>query len=139
MKIRFKKLNETAQIPTKAHETDAGFDLRATECIRVGELLHVRTGIAVSIPHGYAGLLFPRSSIYKTGYSLANSVGVIDSDYRGEICINMYQITGGRADYAAGDKVCQLIIIPIPKIEFEEVEELDETERGNGGFGSTGR
>lgn len=139
MKIKFKKLDELAQIPTKAHEADAGFDLTATECARIGELLCVRTGLAVSIPHGYVGLLFPRSSIYKTGNSFANSVGVVDSGYTGEIYVNLYQHSMGRMEYKVGDRVCQLIIIPIPKIEFEEVEELDETERGDGGFGSTGR
>jgi len=97
------------------------------------------TGLSMEIPEGYVGLLFPRSSISKTTLSLANSVGVIDSGYRGSIMFK-FRYLGGKGNwfYNLGDRVGQIIIIPYPTVEFEEVEELSSTERGQGGFGSTG-
>ena len=101
------------------------------------------TGLAMEIPKGFVGLIFPRSSIRKTDLSLSNSVGVIDSGYRGEIQATFNQRSlssqSGSFLYGVGDRIMQIMIIPHPEIEFEEVEELNNTERGEGGFGSTGK
>lgn len=134
MKIKFKKLHECAVAPKQSYPGDAGFDLTAisAEMSPNGQAKY-HTGIAVEIPDGYVGLVFPRSSIYKTETMLTNSVGVIDSGYRGEICAIF---TG--ANYRIGDRIGQLVIMPIPKIEFEEAEELSPSTRGGGGFGSSG-
>jgi dUTP pyrophosphatase len=100
-------------------------------------------GIALEIPEGFVGLVFPRSSIRKTKLQLSNSVGVIDSGYRGELQATFNKIIttieNQKNDYKVGDRVCQLMIIPHPTIEFNEVNELSNTERGEGGFGSTGK
>ena len=137
MNVKVKKLHELVEIPTYAKPGDAGLDLTAVD-ISTDEFDNavVHTGLAVEIPEGYVGLVFPRSSISKYDMHLRNSVGVIDSGYRGEIIVKF----GYKADgtlYKMGDKVAQLIILPYPQITFEEVEELSETERGTGGFGST--
>lgn len=140
MKIKFKKLHPDAVIPTKAHSTDAGFDLVATsvsEDRRLG-IITFGTGIATEIPDGFVGLIFPRSSIYKQDLSLANSVGVIDSSYRGEIMLKFREEQPYFNCYSVGDKIGQIIILPYPEIEFEEADELEDSERGAGGFGSTG-
>lgn len=141
MKVRFKKLHTEASIPSKAHSTDAGFDLTAVsvEEDRKRNIVTYHTGIAVEIPDGYVGYVFPRSSVYKHQLSLANCVGVIDSSYRGEILIKFRIVQPHISRYSVGDKIAQLIIEPYPEIEFEEADELDESERGEGGFGSTGR
>jgi dUTP pyrophosphatase len=147
MQIRFKKLNELAKMPTKAHPTDAGFDLTATsrESDINGNLVF-GTGIAVEIPDGYVGLIFPRSSICKQQLMMCNSVGVIDSGYRGEMMVKFKK--GESASflspnyeplYNIGDRVAQIIIIPYPSIEFVEVDNLTDSDRGKGGHGSSGR
>lgn len=141
MKIKIKKLSQDAVIPTYANVSDAGLDLVAT-WIKVEDhnnygYFEYGTGLAIEIPEGYVGLLFPRSSISKTGMFLSNSVGVIDSGYRGEIMARFKYISGTKS-YSIGDKIAQLIILPYPKIEFEEAEYLSQTDRGDGGFGSTG-
>jgi dUTP pyrophosphatase len=141
MKVKIKKLVPEAVIPSYASHGDAGLDLVATY-IKVEDhntygYFEYGTGIAVEIPEGYVGLIFPRSSISKTGMLLTNSVGVIDSGYRGEIKLRFKYINGTKS-YEVGDKIAQLIILPYPTIEFEEVEELSDSERGEGGFGSTG-
>jgi dUTP pyrophosphatase len=141
MKVKIKKLVPEAVIPSYANSGDAGLDLVAT-WITVEDhnkygYFEYGTGICVEIPEGYVGLIFPRSSISKTGMLLTNSVGVIDSGYRGEIKFRFKYISGTNS-YNVGDKVGQMIIIPYPKIEFEEADELTETQRGDGGFGSTG-
>lgn len=144
MKVKIKRLNELAVIPKYAKDGDAGLDLVATskEYDTIGNVVY-GTGIAVEIPKGYVGLIFPRSSISKYVISLSNAVGVIDSGYRGEISCKFKPTLGfkdekaGR-DYNVGDKICQMIIIPYPAIEFEEVSELSDSERGEKGFGSTG-
>lgn len=147
LKVRFKKLVENAVIPTYSKEGDAGMDLTAirTELINYGNQLKVYTCIAVEIPKGYVGLLFPRSSIVKTNNRLGNCVGVIDSGYRGEITFVFDNINSIRKlskyneNYKFGDRVGQLVILPFPKVELEEVEELSDSERGVGGYGHTGR
>lgn len=173
MKIKIKKLLPSAYIPSYQKEGDAGMDLTATSRVfdEYGNAFY-GTGLAMEIPTGYVGLVFPRSSNCKKDLILSNSVGVIDSNYRGEIMlkfkpvsffatddfedeVTLGEITNdfkyismGKEDpedpfemqlYEVGDRIAQIIIIPIPHIEFEEVEELSETERGVGGYGSTGK
>jgi len=134
MKVNIKKLNDNAVVPFYAHDTDAGMDLTAISAEDDSGVMTYKTGIAMEIPKGYVGLLFPRSSVYKIHHSLANSVGVIDSGYRGEIMFKYYK---DEYEYAVGDRVGQIIIIPYPQIEFNEVAELDDSNRGEAGFGST--
>lgn len=142
MEIKFKKLTPDAVIPTKAHVTDAGFDLTAVNYEFKADIdCHVYgTGIALEIPFGYVGLIFPRSSNRKTDSYLANHVGVCDSGYRGEVFLSFKNrdCCEGNAPYKVGDKVGQLIIIPYPEIEFTEVETLNDSDRGTNGHGSTG-
>ena len=141
MRVRIKKLDSNAVIPSYTKPGDAGMDLTAVKCTMTRDVLTCHTGLAIEIPEGYVGLLYPRSSIHKKPLSMANSVGVIDSGYRGELMLKfkiarqsdtVYQM------YKTGDRIGQLIIMPYPKIEFEEVDHLDTSERGEGGFGSTG-
>jgi len=141
MYLQFKKLNDLASVPTYANEGDAGLDLIATSVSDSDSYQEYGTGLAAQIPHGFVGLLFPRSSISKTRHILRNSVGVIDSSYRGEIKIRMGQISSEKEllTYSVGDKIAQLIIMEIPKLKVVEVEQLEETQRGQGGFGSSGR
>lgn len=143
MKIKVKKLIDKAVLPTRAHESDAGFDLTCSavstvlnECNQL--ILVYHTGLAVEIPEGHVGLLFPRSSIYKKSLSQTNAVGVIDSGYRGEVIVAMRSTTDVvPAIYKEGDRFAQLIVIPIPNVEFIEVDELNDSDRGVNGFGST--
>ena len=141
MKVKIKKLHYDAVIPTYAKESDAGMDLVATKIISNTTFdVTYGTDIALEIPEGFVGLVFPRSSIRKYELILSNSVGVIDSGYRGEIQATFKKENGlDSLAYKVGDRICQLIIIPYPSIEFEEVNELNNTERGAGGFGSTGK
>lgn len=195
MKVKIKKLNGNAVIPTKAHPTDAGFDLVATSRVfdKEGNITY-GTGLAFEIPEGYAGFLFPRSSISKKDLMLSNGVGIIDSHFRGEVMakfkptlvvVNRPECGGigtevddnelidedyhgsdetdwetqevtfhGRDEeypdnfgggiypprmYEVGDRICQMVILPVPEMEFEEADELSDTDRGTGGYGSTGR
>lgn len=139
MKVRFKKLSERAVTPKYAKVGDAGMDLVATSLIKGEVYYEYGTDISVEIPEGYVGLLFPRSSISKTKQILANHVGVVDSNYRGEIKFRFKKLTWDSGEiYNVGDRVGQLIIMPYPTIELEEVNELSETNRGVGAFGSTG-
>ena len=144
MKVRIKKLSPSAVIPTYAKDGDAGMDMVATHIINETlDSITYGTDIALEIPEGFVGLVFPRSSIRKTHLHLSNSVGVIDSGYRGEIQATFKKIQGvsnnALDNYKVGDRICQIMIIPHPPIEFKEVEELTNTERGEGGFGSTGK
>ena len=138
MKINIKRLHENATIPFYAKESDAGMDLVITDIKGETEWdISYGFGISMEIPKGFMGLVFPRSSIRKTDLILSNSVGVIDAGYRGEIQAT-FKKTGG-AVYKIGDRGAQLIIIPHPIVEWNEVNELNNTERGEGGFGSTGK
>ena len=144
MKVKIKKLHPLAVIPTYAKSGDAGMDLIATSIMsETPSQITYGLGIALEIPEGFVGLVFPRSSIRKTRLQLSNSVGVIDSGYRGELQATFNKITttieNQKNDYKVGDRVCQIVIIPHPPIEFDEVDELSDTERGEGGFGSTGK
>lgn len=161
MEIKIKKLNEKAIIPTYAHPgTDMGLDITCIDyeydSIRDRYIYH--TGLSFEIPEGYGMLIFPRSSNTKTEAYLPNSVGILDSGYRGELMF-IYKLRSTRAQlfnyddnalenlelmneyapYKVGDRIGQIIIIPYPQIEFKEVEELSNSERGDGGFGSTGK
>lgn len=140
MKVNIKKLNENAVIPKYAKNGDAGLDFVATKVINeTFYSITYGTDIALEIPEGFVGLVFPRSSIRNKELSLSNSVGVIDSGYRGELQATFNKLQGEASDkYNVGDKIFQMIIIPYPPIEFNEVNELSNTERGDGGFGSTG-
>ena len=139
IKVRFKKLHTESIIPSYAKPGDAGMDLTATSIIDEAFQVTYGTGIAVEIPEGYVGLIFPRSSIRKYQLQLSNSVGVIDSGYRGEIQFT-FNKTGGvpSKKYEVGDRIGQLIIMPFPTIIPIESNDLSDSERGTGGFGSTG-
>lgn len=145
MELKFKKLKDRAILPIRAHEGDAGLDLTCTdvqteinECRQV--ILVYHTDLAVEIPKGYVGLLFPRSSIAKKALTATNSVGVIDSGYRGEIMFKMRTTTDVvPAIYQPGERFCQLVIVPyLTDFTVSEVSELSETDRGEGGYGSSG-
>ena len=139
MKVKFKKLNPKAIMPSYAKQGDAGLDMTAIQVLKHEMYYEYRTGIAIEIPEEHVGLMFPRSSISKTKQILSNHVGVIDSGYRGEILFRFKKLAWDNGEvYQEGDKVGQLVIIPIPAIELVEVDELSLTERGEGGFGSTG-
>lgn len=142
MKVRFKKLSENAITPMKAYKGDACFDLYASwVAVNVAkEYIKYGTGIAIEIPEGHVGLVFPRSSIINTPFILKNSVGVIDSGYRGEITVvftNVNTIDPLRG-YREGERIAQILILPIPEVELEEVDELSPSERGTNGYGSSG-
>lgn len=141
MQVNIKKLNEKAVIPAYAKPGDAGMDLVATNYKYENSNHIYGTSLAIEIPKGYVGLLFPRSSNRKTSAYMTNHVGVIDSGYRGEIMITYKNrdYDYHKPPYEVGDRVAQLIIMPYPFIELVEVEELSETERGKGGHGSTGK
>jgi dUTP pyrophosphatase len=141
LNVKIAKLVENAVIPVKANPTDAGLDLIATSKtitdLAKSGFIEYGTGLAIAIPDGYVGLLYPRSSISKTGLILANSVGVIDSGYRGEIKLRFKWVKDS-TDYNVGDKIAQLIIMPYPNVQLHEVAELPYGDRGDKGFGSSG-
>ncbi len=143
MRLRFARLTETAAAPTRAHDDDAGYDLRASEAATLppGGRASVGTGVAVAIPEGHAGLVLPRSGLAaRHGISLVNAPGLIDAGYRGELRVLLLN-TDPEASFevAPGDRIAQLVIVAHEAPELVEVDSLDETVRGNGGFGSTGR
>jgi len=140
-KVKIKRLHKDAVIPSYSRQGDAGMDLVATSKFYDDfDNVCYGTGLAIEIPEGYVGLLFPRSSISKTDLTLRNSVGIIDSGYRGEITFKFNNILMSSCEpYNVKKRIGQLIIMPYPTIEFEEVEELSTTERGAQGFGSTGK
>lgn len=140
MKVKIKRLHKDSVIPTYAKDGDAGMDLTATRMwFDDDDNVCYGTGLAFEIPKGYVGLLFPRSSNAKKDLLLSNSVGVLDSCFRGEVMLKYKTQGQGKSIYSVGDRIGQIIILPYPTIEFEEVDELSETERGVGGFGSTGK
>lgn len=140
LEIKIKKLHPKAIIPKYAKDGDAGLDLTATSIINeTDDLIEYGLGIAIEIPKNYVGLIFPRSSVTKTTLMLKNCVGVIDSGYRGEIKATFEKFDIQENKYSVGDRICQIIIIPYPQVSFIEVDELTETERGTGGYGSTGK
>lgn len=144
IKVNFKKLNDKAIKPTYGTEFAAGADLYACEggevSIAAGETKLIHTGLSLEIPEGYAGLIYARSGIAtKRGLAPANKVGVIDSDYRGEIMVSLYNHSGETQSIADGERIAQLVITPFLKVEYTETDTLTDTQRGEGGFGSTGK
>lgn len=140
MKVKIKKLHPNAVKPKYAKENDAGMDLVATEIINeTPSQITYGTGLAMEIPDGMVGLIFPRSSIRNMGLELSNSVGVIDAGYRGEIQATFNKNGVKDEFYKAGDRIMQIVIVPHPVVQFVEVDELTESSRGSGGFGSTGK
>lgn len=134
--VKIKKLRADAVVPTTATAGAGAVDLTAVRMETTMKYFEYKTGLALEIPPGHVGLIFPRSSISTTGAGLANSVGVIDSDYRGEVSVRFYSST---PPYQLGDRVAQLMVLPIPSVSFVEAEDLSETKRGEGSYGSTGR
>ena len=145
MKIEIKKLKENAQIPTRGSEKAAGYDLYAcidedSVTIPAHSTVKIGTGLAIAVPDGYFGAIFARSGLAaKQGLRPANCVGVADSDYRGEYIVALHNDTDEDKVIAKNERIAQLVIMPYLSVEFEEVDALDETERGAGGFGSTGK
>ena len=141
--IRIKKLNEAAMLPTYGSEFSAGADLYALceepVTIAAGETKLIHTGLSMEIPAGFAGLVYARSGLAtKRGLTPANKVGVIDADYRGEIMVALHNHGKEAQTIENGERIAQLVITPFLKGIFTETEDLSETERGEGGFGSTG-
>lgn len=144
MKLNFKKLDPRASTPTYGTEFSAGADLRAVLdapiTIYPQSSAMIRTGLSVAIPEGYVGLIYARSGLAcKSGIAPANKVGVIDADYRGEIMVCLFNHGNNSYTISDGDKIAQMVVTPFVHCEYEEADELDETVRGNGGFGSTGK
>ena len=136
MKIKIKKLHPNATIPKYAHDGDAGMDVYATSKTESEKFIEYGTGLSFELPLGYVMLIFPRSGITKKDLILKNSVGVLDSGYRGELILRFQKL--GEENYEIGERIGQILILPFPQIEFNESEELNKTSRGIGGFGSTG-
>ncbi len=143
MIIKFKKLTPLAEPPVFGSEHAAGADLHALPgediVIAPGKTVMVHTGISIEIPAGFAGLIYARSGLAsKSGLAPANKVGVIDSDYRGEIIVALHNHSDIPAPVHGGERIAQLVITSVPKVEYTEAEDLSDTKRGSGGFGSTG-
>lgn len=136
MKIKIKKLSPDAILPKYAHDGDAGMDVFAVSKKHTEKFIEYGTGLSFELPKGYVMLVFPRSSITDTDLIMKNCVGVLDSGFRGELKLRFKK--EGEDIYKTGDKIGQIIILPYPNIEFEESENLSESSRGKGGFGSTG-
>lgn len=141
LKVRIKRKTPSAAIPTYAKAGDAGMDITATSMKVTEDYIEYGTGLEFEIPEGHVGLLFPRSSVSKKDMALANAVGVLDSGYRGEVTFR-FKRTNPKTElskvYAVGDKIGQIVVMPFPQVEFEEADELSDSERGTGGYGSTG-
>ncbi len=141
--MNIKKLNKNATVPTYGSASAAGADLYACEengvTVGAGETVLVHTGIAMAIPEGYVGLVYARSGLAsKRGLAPANKVGVIDSDYRGEIMVALHNHSSVTQTVENGERIAQIVFTPYVAADFDVVEELDDTARGAGGFGSTG-
>ena len=142
MRLAVRRLDPAARLPARAHDGDAGFDLHALEPFELapGERAMVRTGVAVEIPDGHAGLVLPRSGLaHRHGVALVNAPGLIDAGYRGEVCVLLLN-TDREATFAAaaGDRIAQLVLVRAETAEVAEVDVLSESTRGGGGFGSSG-
>ena len=144
MKVNIKKLNENAVIPTYGSEYSAGADLYACIdsdiTILPGETKLIKTGLAIEVPVGYGAFIYARSGLAsKRGLAPANKVGVVDADYRGEVMVALHNHSNEEQTIGAGERIAQMVIAPFLKAEFDVVDELSDTARGAGGFGSTGR
>lgn len=141
MQISFRRLDPELSPPSRARPGDAGWDLVAAETVTLdpGQRAAVPTGVAVAIPDGYAGLVLPRSGhARRHGVGVVNGPGLIDSGYRGEVAVLLINHGADPISFERGDRIAQLVVVAVPHIEWAEVEELDDTERGAGGFGSSG-
>ena len=143
-KVAIKKLDERAVVPTYGTALAGGADLYAVTggevTIAPQETKLIKTGLAMEIPEGYVGLIYARSGLAsKRGLAPANKVGVIDADYRGEVMVALHNHSAIAQTIADGERIAQLVITPFLRVEFEETQELSDTARGEGGFGSTGR
>lgn len=143
MKMKIKKLTDTAKLPTRGSLQAAGYDLYADInepiCIKAHETTMVHTGLSIAVPEGYFGGIFARSGLStKKGLRPANCTGVVDSDYRGPVMVALHNDSEMDQVVEPGERIAQLVVMPYLCVEFEEVDELEETERGAGGFGSTG-
>ncbi|MBQ3816649.1 MAG: dUTP diphosphatase [Clostridia bacterium] len=144
VKVKYKKLQEGAIVPSYGSKAAAGADIYAftngeTVEILPGETKLIHTGISLELPVGYAGLIYARSGIAtKRGLAPANKVGVIDSDYRGEIMVSLHNHSNEPQQISDKERIAQLVVAPYLAVEFEEANELSQTDRGEGGFGSTG-
>ena len=144
MKVKLKKLNEKATIPTYGSEFSAGADLYACIdadiVIEPNQTAFISTGLAMELDAGYVALIYARSGLAcKRGLAPANKVGVIDSDYRGEIKVALHNHSDAPQTVSVGERIAQMVVTPYIKCEFEEADDLSDTTRGEGGFGSTGR
>ena len=144
MKLYFKRLDPRATVPTYGTDLSAGADLRAILdepiTVKPGEAVLLHTGVAVAIPAGYVGLVFARSGIAcKRGLAPSNKVGVIDADYRGEIMVSLHNHGTNEQTIDPDERIAQMVVAPFIHCEYEEADDLDDTARGTGGFGSTGR
>ena len=144
VKVNIKKLNENATVPTYGSQFSAGADLYACNeepiVIKPHQTVLVKTGIALEIPAGYAGLIYARSGIAtKRGLAPANKVGVVDSDYRGEVMVALHNHSSIVQEIEPNERIAQLVVTPFLKVDFCETDELTDTVRGEGGFGSTGK
>jgi len=141
MQVNFVRLDRELPIPNTAHIGDAAVDLhcRVDITLEPGARAAVATGIAVAIPEGYAGLVLPRSGhAHRLGIGVVNGPGLIDSGYRGEISVLLINHGAERVSFGRGDRIAQLAIVPVPAVEWTETDSLDDTDRGGGGFGSSG-
>lgn len=144
MHIQVKKLSDTAKLPVRGSAEAAGYDLFADLAepvgIAPGETRMIGTGLAMEIPKGYFGAIFARSGLaLKEGLRPANCVGVVDSDYRGPFMIALHNDSGEMRTIVPGERIAQMVVVPYLEVEFDVVRELEETSRGEGGFGSTGK
>lgn len=140
-RLAVQRLREDVALPAYAHPGDAGLDLAAAEAVSLwpGERAAVPTGLAVAVPAGWVGLVHPRSGLAsRHGLTVANAPGTIDAGYRGELKVLLVNLGGELVELAAGDRVAQLLLQPVGEAEVVEVDDLDATDRGVGGFGSTG-
>lgn len=139
LEVKVRLIRESSRAPQRAHADDAAWDVFADSVEETPEFLRVKTGIAVQAPKGYSFLAFPRSSVSKTGWVLANSVGVIDNAYRGEIEYRFKKVSENAVPFQVGDRIGQLKLVKDYDLVMTVTDSLDETARGDGGFGSTGR
>lgn len=142
MNVSFRLLDPELSPPTRPHTGDAGWDLAAAAAVTLapGERAAVATGLAVAIPPGHAGLVLPRSGhARRHGVSVVNAPGLIDPGYRGEVTVLLINHGHEPVSFARGERIAQLVIVAVPEVSWTAVDDLDTTERGEGGFGSSGR
>ena len=137
LNVKIKRLVPEAKVPVYAHPGDAAMDVWAVSKNETDKFVEYGTGLSFEIPEGHVMLIYPRSSVTNTDLLMANSVGIIDCGFRGELKLRFRK--SGENDYNIGDRACQIIIMPFPAVNFEEVDELSDSSRKDGAFGSTGK